>query len=135
MEKIVWDNDLVVFCVQARSFPEGVLEAHQKLHTLIPFSKERRYFGISRPESGKIAYKAAAEEMVEGEGSKLNCETVVLKRGTYVAETLFDFMKDTSVIGRTFEALLAEPGIDPQGYCVELYLSNKDVTCMVRLAK
>ena len=51
----------------AKSFPEGILEAHQTLHALVPYSQNRKYFGISRPENGNIVYKAAAEELIEGE--------------------------------------------------------------------
>jgi hypothetical protein len=36
-------------------------------------------------------------------------------------------MKDISGIRETFDKLLSHPDIDPDGYCVEWYLSNKDV--------
>lgn len=42
-------------------------------------------------------------------------------------------MDDIPAIGKAFKELLAIPGIDPEGACVEWYLSNKDVQCMVRL--
>ena len=32
-----------------------------------------------------------------------------------------------------FEKLLAQPGIDPNGYCVEEYLDDKDMIAMVTL--
>ncbi len=42
-------------------------------------------------------------------------------------------MKDLPAIGNTFQQMIARPDIDPEGYCVEWYLSDKDVQCMVRL--
>jgi hypothetical protein len=42
-------------------------------------------------------------------------------------------MKDIPAIQRTFNQLLAQPGLDPQGYCVEQYIGN-DMLCMIRLA-
>ena len=42
-------------------------------------------------------------------------------------------MKDISAIGEAFKLLLSNRDIDPQAYCVEWYLSDKDVKCMVRL--
>src|SRR4030081_1877810 len=101
METITQDKDITVFCVTAKSFPDGVMEAHQKLHSLVPFSTQRKYFGISRPENGVIVYRAAAEELTPGEGKKLNCETLVLKKGKYISKTIHDYMKDIPSIGKT----------------------------------
>jgi hypothetical protein len=133
METTTLDQDIKIFYMTAKSFPEGVLEAHQKLHALIPYSTERRYFGLSRPENGTILYKAAAEEMQPGEAEKLKCDTLTIKKGSYISITIPDFMNDIPAIQRTFNQLLSQPGLDPQGYCVEEYINEKDMICMVRL--
>ncbi len=133
METITVDNDINVLYIKAASFPEGVLEAHKKLHALIPFSTDRKYFGISRPRNGVIVYKAAAEEINQGEAEKLNCATLVLSKGKYICLTVKDYRKDLQNIGRAFKALLSFPGLDPQGYCIEWYLTDEDVNCMIRL--
>lgn len=119
--------------INASSFPNGVLAAHQKLHSLIPFSTDRKYFGVSRPENGAIVYKAAAEEKEPGEAEKLNLETLILKKGRYIGLTIHDYMKDIPAIEKTFNLLTSQPDIDPQGYCVEEYISQNDMLCMVRL--
>lgn len=133
METIIWERDITVLYVEATSFPEGIAASHQKLHTIVPFSEERKYFGISRPENGVIAYKAAAEQLDRQEPEKLNCKSLVLKKGNYISLEVTDYMKDIQSISRAFEILLEHPGLDPQGYCVEWYLDNKDVKCMIRL--
>jgi hypothetical protein len=133
MEKMVLDKDIPVFCVTAKSFPDGVLEAHQKLHSLVPFSKERGYFGISRPGKGVIDFKAAAEEKKEGEAEKLGCERFIIQRGQYIYLIIEDYAKDVQLIGKAFQKLISEPGIDPNGFCVECYLNDKDVSCMVKM--
>ena len=135
METIHFDNDIKVLYVQATSFPDGILAAHQKLHGLIPYSTERKYFGISRPEDGVITYKAAAEELQSGESEKLNLDTLTLKKGNYACISVNDYMKDLQSIGNTFNQLLTLPNLDPQGYCVEWYINDKDVKCMIRLAE
>jgi predicted transcriptional regulator YdeE len=135
MEIITIDNDIRVFYITASSFPDGVLAAHEQLHTLIPYSEKRRYFGLSRPENdGGIVYRAAAEELTAGEAEQLNLETITLKKGRYVSLHIENYMRDISSIERAFNQLLTHPELDPQGYCVELYLSQKDVQCMIRLA-
>jgi len=42
-------------------------------------------------------------------------------------------MKNIPAIGETFQKIIADPRIDPQGVCVEWYFNNKDVRCMVRM--
>lgn len=134
METITLDKDIKVFYVTASTFPEGILAAHQCLHAKIPYSTERKYFGISRPENnGEVVYRAAAEEMKEGEGATLNCDTLVLEKGKYISLTVLDYMKDLSSIDKAFRQLLASPDLDPEGYCVEWYLTDKDLRCMIRL--
>jgi hypothetical protein len=134
MEKIRIEKDINVFYVTAKSFPEGIQEAHQKLHALIPFSNDRKYFGISRPEQGSgIIYRAAAEELEQGEAERFKLETLVLKKGDYMSITIKDYAKDIMSIDRAFKELLALPDLDPQGYCVEWYYHGKDVRCMIRL--
>lgn len=135
MEKITLDKDIKVFYVTAKSFPEGIQDATNKLHKIVPFSTTRNYFGISRPENGSdIVYRAAAEEMEQGEAEKFKCKTIVLKKGKYICLTVNDFRKDVLSIDRAFKELLKQPDLDPQGYCVEWYATNNEsVKCMIRL--
>ena len=133
MNTITQPNDITVFYVKASSFPAGITEAHEKIHALAPFPANRKFYGISRPENGSIQYKAAAEELSSGEAEKLNCDTLILKKGKYICLTVHDYTKDIQSIGRAFQQLLDQPDLDPQGYCVELYLNDKDMQCIIRL--
>lgn len=133
MENYTIEEDIKVLCITASSFPDGVLAAHQKLHVLFPPNNKRRYFGISRPDGNRgIVYKAAVEESDE-ENSEL--EHFTIRKGDYISELIPDFMQDVSQIGKTFEKLLNEPNIDPNGYCLEMYLNETDVRCMVGILK
>jgi len=134
MEIYHFQKDIKLLCVTAASFPDGILAAHQKLHSLLPTAKGRNFFGISRPNNkGAIIYKAAVEESYEGEDEKYGYETVVLKKGEYISIFISNFLDDVESIGRAFKKLIADPGIDPNGYCVEMYSGEQDVRCMVRL--
>jgi hypothetical protein len=133
VETITLPNDIKVFYVTATSFPAGIMDAHKKLHALVPSSANRKYFGISRPENGVIIYKAAAEEINKGEAEKLHCGTLILEKGKYIYLTIKDYEKDNQSIAQAFKQILSQPGLDPQGYCVEWYLDSRDVKCMVRL--
>lgn len=134
METITFENDITVMYKTADSFPNGVMAAHEALHAIVPFSSDRRYYGVSRPENGGgIIYRAAVEELKPGEAGSFGLDTLVLKKGKYISVTIPDFMKDPQSIRQTFGELLHQPGLDPQGYCVELYFNDKDVKCMIRL--
>jgi len=135
METIILDNDIQVLFITASSFPQGIEQAHKELHARVPFSENRKYFGVSRPEdNGAIIYRAAAEELVPGEAEKYDCGTLVLKKGSYTSLTITHYRKDTEAIARAFDQLLSQRNLDPQGYCVEWYVNDHDVNCMVRLA-
>jgi predicted transcriptional regulator YdeE len=134
MEKYRIDKDSTLMCVPATSFPDGVLAAHQQLHSLIPFSTQRKYYGISYGgTNGTIIYKAAAEELTEGEAAEKKLETFILKNGEYNSILIKNYMDDIPAIGKAFTKLLASPNLDPNGYCVEWYLNDRDVKCMVKL--
>jgi hypothetical protein len=134
METIQIDNDIDVFYVTASSFPEGIMGALEKIHALAPPMAGRRFFGVSRPEGeGEIVYRAAAEQLREGEARELGCDSLTLFKGRYITQVIEDYPADLAAIGRAFDKLLSQPGLDPKGYCVEWYLNDKDVRCMVRL--
>lgn len=133
MEKYNLDKDLKIFYVTATSFPEGITAAYDQLSKLVPLNKDRILYGVSRPENGSIVYRAGVEELYEGEAEKYGCESLILKKGTYISSILKDYMKAPELIGCEFRTLLETPGLDPLGYCVEVYLSNVEVRCMVRM--
>jgi len=130
------EQDITVLCVTATSFPAGITAAHEALHAKLDPVETRRFFGISRPEQDRgIIYKAAAEELYEGEAEKYNCERFVIRKGNYISIVIHDYMKDLQSISNVFNQLTNYPGIDPEGYCIEDYISQKDVRCMIKLAE
>ncbi len=134
MEKYLIDRDIKLFYVTATSFPQGVDAAFQQLLGFLPTPNKRILYAISFPnEKGEIVYKAAVEELYEAEGEQNGCETFVIKKGTYWSELLIDWRKDETIIGKTFQKLLTHPNLNNQGYCLEIYLNENDVRCLVPL--
>jgi len=134
MEKYMLDRDIHVLGVKAKSFPEGIEEAFQKLHSLFPFGKERYSFGISQPNrEGTIIYSAAIEEKSKDEAEKYGCKTFTIKRGLYISTLIKNYLNNLPCIGDVFQEMITQPGIDPEGYCIEWYLNENEVRCMVKL--
>ncbi|EKE29186.1 MAG: hypothetical protein ACD_2C00210G0014 [uncultured bacterium (gcode 4)] len=59
-EIIKADEDIKVLFVKAASFPDWIMDAYRKLHSLVQVWDDRRVFWISFPENGAIGYRAAA---------------------------------------------------------------------------
>ena len=134
MEKYILKDNIDVFYMDAYSFPDGIEEAHQKLHNLLPSTRGRKFYGISYPDKkGTVIYKAAVEESFPGEAKKYECKTFVIPKGEYISILLTDWQKDKTIISKTFKKLLADPKIDKNGFCLEMYLNKSDVRCLVKL--
>lgn len=136
METYSIEKDIITICLTADSFPEGVEAAHSRLHNILPFLEQRTVYGISYSDGkGGIIYKAVAGQLQEGEAEAYGLETFVIRKGQYMSELLLNFGEDMGRVNSTFQKLLALPELDPKGYCLELYLNDKDMRCMVPLKK
>jgi len=134
-KQITLDRDTKVLCVTAKSFPEGITDAFDRLNNLIPFAPERKIYGLSRPENGgDIVYRAAAEELNKEEADTAGISSLTIKKGNYTGLEVKDFVTNPLAIKNAFDTLLKEPNLDPHGFCVECYASDmKSVMCMIRL--
>ena len=134
MEAILFENDIMVLYVQATSFPEGVQDAYHRLNDMVPDMSDRKIFGLSRPENNcGIVYLAAVDGKESNESEKLRLPTLTIKKGRYRCITIPDFMNHIPDIQKAFQVLLAHHDHDSDGYCVEWYINEKDVRCMVRI--
>lgn len=129
------EQDITIYCLTATSFPAGVKEVYDKLHAEFPPENGRTYFGLSWPDGkGSLVYKACVKLSETDTLPSAPYEPFVIAKGSYLSEDIKSFMSDVTGIGRLFQQMIHEPGIDPNGYCLEMYLNPTDVRCMVRLA-
>jgi hypothetical protein len=71
---------------------------------------------------------------MEGE-SLPGMETFVIKNGPYNAFYIYNYAENQDSIGQAFKLLLKEHEVDPNGYCLEWYINENDVKCLVPLGK
>jgi hypothetical protein len=134
MDTYILGEDIHVVCLRADRFPEGIEAAHEALHEKFP-AEARQFFGISRPDqSGTIIYKAAVEETDSGEADRLGLERFTILRGSYNTYYIKDFPNHPGAIKSSFDLLIGQAEADPNGYCIEWYIGENDVKCMVRSA-
>ncbi|MCH5718460.1 hypothetical protein [Niabella hibiscisoli] len=137
MENLIIEKDKRVIVCQASSFPDGIMDAFQKLHSKVPDAFNRTTYGISRPEGSMdhIVYKAAVDESYKGEGKELGFATVIIPAGSYKSITIKDFMKNPQAIGSAFTELLKTSELDSEGFCLEIYKNDNEVICAVPLKR
>lgn len=133
MKELILEKDIVVYYIQAKSFPDGILDAFQQMNLLIESAPQRRSFGISRCENGEIIYRVASEELINGDLEKYGLTKLIIQQGKYIGIEVKNFRKDLSSIKKAIDKLFTHPNIDPNGYCIEEYYGIDDVLCMVRL--
>lgn len=126
-------NDIELAYVTATSFPMDVMAAHEQVRAALPEVVGRNFYGISRLDRGNIVYKAGAELLPTDGQNVLAGSRMTLKKGNYCSIAIENFMDNMPAIGRAFQLLLTQPGLDPNGFCLEWYYNDTDVLCMVPL--
>jgi hypothetical protein len=127
-------SPIFVLRTQAFTFPEGILDAYTRLDLAIPNYQLRRHFGISFPHTnGKIQYWAAMEVLESDCGNHYGQELFKIEAGTYACIDVKNFQESHLSLKQAFQTLTSLPNINPEGYCLEMMLSQTDVKCMVKL--
>ena len=134
MDIFTIQQDIPVRCVSASSFPEGIPAAFDRLMTQVSTPHERTIYGISFPDkTGRIIYRAAVSLLPDDQAEDWQGETFLIRKGKYISDYIDGFSKDPQRIGTVFASLLNTPGIDPAGYCLEIYTGADAVRCLVPL--
>jgi hypothetical protein len=133
MEIYSIENDIPVFCKRISQFPIGIKEGFDELAAKFGM-QGRAFYGISgMDESCNIIYDCAVTEKEKGEGVKNGYEPFLITKGDYLSVTLTDWMSRTDEIKVKFGELMADPRFDDTCKCVEWYISDTEMMCLVRV--
>lgn len=136
MKKYLIPQDILVMYIEALSFPDGIDNAFTALRKLIPTIERRRIFGISYLNSkGEIIYKAAVETSSIYEASQFGLNTFIIKKGTFMGLALENWRSQETKITQLFQKIIHQPNVLSTGYCLEEYINEQDMLCMVPLAE
>lgn len=135
MQHLTLSSNISLLCVKATSFPDGIMQAFKTLYSIFPPSGERRSFGLScGNEQNGIDYWACAEELDIDVLNENELQRITIRAGDYNYEDFPNFMQNLPAIGETFQRILSATPHHTHGYCVEEYLNDSDVRCLVRLS-
>jgi hypothetical protein len=133
MEKQKFENDIKVFGIEVKTFPNGIGDAFEELVKKTGADAgQRNYYGISEFKNGKIVYYATAEEKQEGEAQRYNYEPYLIEKGEYFAEPLKNWRDKTDCIKDVFMEMMKSDSVDKQKPCVEWYKNDKEMLCMMK---
>src|ERR1700761_918312 len=108
MDKLILENDVKVFGIEVKTFPQGIDDAFDELIKQTgDVAGSREYYGVSNMnEKGRMIYKAVAEEKYDGEAKKYNYEESTIEKGTYYFEVLKDWRNKTQCIKDIFGEMI-----------------------------
>lgn len=136
MDSFTFQKDIPIVCLPAEGSAQGIIAAHQVLKEKLPPSEHRHFYGISwSGPDRQMVYKAAAS-IENTDGSALeDLEHFTIRNGPYISFYLTDFRENPDSIRQAFEMLLKQHEVAPNGYCLEWYINDNDVKCLVPLGK
>lgn len=134
MDSFTFQEDTPVFCVTALNGRQGAADAMATLKSLLPDDSRRHVYGLYWPGKDGGTYKAAMSKL-EGDSFIESGEVFTIKNGPYNSFYITDYRSQPGSVDRAFEILRGQHEVDPEGYCLEWYVNEHDVKCLVPLGK
>lgn len=132
MDSLILGKDIQVAYISATNLQDGTTMAREKLKALFPDSEERRTFRISTHYGkGDDIYKVGIEAS-PSEVENLELETMIIKHGAYMSFYITDYRNDLDRIPQAFALLKGQHEADPNANCIEWFIGDDDVKCLVR---
>ena len=131
MEIYHQQEDMTVFGVHVKTFPNGIKEAFDHLMNI--FGNNRTYYGISwMDENNSVQYYAMVPEVFEREANKYHYEKLIITKGEYHTETIYNWLNKLDSLKDVFHGLMPDNRPDKNHPCTEWYKSDDEMLCMVK---
>jgi hypothetical protein len=131
MEIYILPEDVTVFGVHVKTFPNGIKEAFDSLAST--FGNKRAYCRISwMDENDCVEYYAMVPEAFKGEANKYHYERLFIMKGEYRTEAIIDWINKLDSLKEVFHRLMPNSRPDRNHPCVEWYKSDVEMLCMVK---
>jgi hypothetical protein len=131
IKTILLKNDIPVFGIRVRHFPEQIGDAFGQLVTRIDDQINRTYYGICGKGGEGLIYWAAAEELTPGEADRYHCEATQVQRGLYLSVKITAWREKIPAIQQVFLRMKEDPRADQTKPIVEWYTNDEVMYCLV----
>ncbi|MDH7490352.1 MAG: hypothetical protein QHH80_12720 [Anaerolineae bacterium] len=127
--------DLLLAACKARSFPDGIKDAWDRLEARMPSLKGRHFYGLTVCEGGELVYYAAVQVAGEDEAAALGFPLLRVRGGRCARVKLLDWPHHVDEIGAVFDELMRNFPMAPDAPTVEYYRSESELHLLVPLAE
>lgn len=121
MEKYHIDDDIKVWALEAKNFPQGIPETFMKLEKIVGGFDGKDVYGLSVCNGDKVQYWAAVAGKTDGELPKGELESMAIAKGDYLSTTLQNWQENTGQMPELFDELGQSPEAKPKAWCIECY--------------
>ena len=118
---------------RAETFPDGIQAAWGKLEEMVGSLRGRRFYGITVPEEGELAYYAGVEPRDPDEIAAFGLPTYEIQGGKFARVRLFDWEEYLDEIPSIFGFLMKNYPMQDHGPTIEYYRSQKELHLLVPL--
>lgn len=132
MDRITLKDNISIWGVQVKGFPDGIDEAFNSLMSMLPDGLDREYYGYSYMDGQKVIYFAMTVENIPGEAERYNATRQTIEKGDYVAVTVKDWKAKTHTIKDVFHEMMENSQADSNSPAIEWYKSDEEMVCMVK---
>ncbi|QNF33979.1 DinB family protein [Adhaeribacter swui] len=132
MEIYKLDQNLTLYGFPVETFPNHIEAAFDKLISMLPVDPSRPYYGISQCTPAGMVYVAAAPLQPQDNPEPYGLNKYLMEQGDYLAIRVSEWRTKTHTIKSIFENLVADPRCDTNKPCVEIYLNDDEMLCLVK---
>lgn len=132
MEKYIQQEDIKLYGIHVKTFPEGIKESFDIL--MEAFGDSQSYYGVSWvSKDGSIQYYSSVSVPDCSEAKPAIYERLIISKGNYTISTIFDWLSKTDSVKDVFHELLGGACPCKERPCIEWYKSDEEMLCMVRM--
>jgi len=133
IEEFILESDVDVMYEIAVDFGQDIAQSFVRLADKIQNDgKKRDCYGIVLKANGAMQYRAAFNELYEGEAESLGIPSFQIEKGKYWAIKIEQWNQKLLEIGPTFDQILKSGKVDTNSPCIEYYHTESDLICMVK---
>ncbi len=132
MDSLILGEDIHVAYISTTGSRENIIKANEEMKGHFSDLQERRKFGISTFDDQAISLYKAAVEATPAESEALGLQSLIIKHGAYMGFYITDYHNDPDAIAEAFKLLKGQQGADPNADCIQWYIGEDDVKCLVR---
>lgn len=133
IESYVIASPILLWIFPAENFGEGIAQSFVQLANNLGHQGEKRdCYGIVTKEEEAMVYYAGMSPLPADNDRPNTLKTYEILAGSYAMIRISDWNQNLLHIGPTFDQILKSGLVNPSSPCIEYYISENELYCMVQ---